>query len=309
VKRADRGRSPRTSLLAVVLALAAVLLVAGFGVSTVRDRHARTLVLEGDVDGLAIELSRARWIENQMDHGGAFPVPTSMMPDLPDHETHQRLTVDLSFFNRADAARRVDLDDFRLESDAGLDLVPRGGYAGDQVLSPGQVFLNALSFDYPLDHDAGELRLVWRPQGRELHMPIPPLPDHRHFEEVLGIEWPLRVAELQRVGRASKGLQLYAEKYGCAACHGQPENPGSQTIGPSLAGLAAEAARRIAGKSAEQYVYESLLSPDAHIAPTCGAEASPCTDPSAMPPYGDLLSREDMAHLVAYLLEREATSV
>lgn len=296
------------SRLAVAAALVAVLLVAGFSVATVLERHERTLVRSASVDGLDVRMVRARWIENQMDHGGAFPVPTSMMPDLPDHETHQRLTVDLEFFNRSRGQRRLELGDFRLETDGGLSLAARGGYAGDQVLPPRTGFLNALSFNYPLDHDAGELRLVWRPGGREVHMPLPPQPDHRHFEEVLGLDWPQTFGELRRIGRAGKGLQLYAEKYGCAACHGQPENPGSQTVGPSLAGLDATASQRIEGKSGAQYVYESILRPDDHIAPACGPEDRPCTAPSAMPPYGELLSREDMAHLVAYLLEREDTS-
>lgn len=302
----SRRETRSASTLPAALAALAALGVATLGGAMVLDRRERILVTSGTIDGLAVELLRARWIENQMDHGGsAFPMPSGMLPDLPDHETHQRLTVDLGFVNRSPRGRYLELRGFRLETDAGLDLPAAGGYAGDQELGPGQGFLNALSFDFPLDHDAGEIRLVWRDRGRELHMPIPPLPDHRHFEELLGREWPASFAALDRVGRPAKGLQLYAERYGCAACHGQPENPGSQTVGPALAGLSRRVGERPPGRAAAQHVYESLLRPNDHIAPACGPVGDPCEAPSAMPSYGDLLSREDMAHLVAYLLDEE----
>lgn len=292
------GAAPAVLLVLAVLALA----LAGFGGATVLERRERTLVTSGTVDGLAVSLGRARWIENQMDHGGTFGMPSVMMPDLPDHATHQRLTVDLELVNRSGEPRRIAAADFRLETDRGLVLPATGGYGAERALAPGHGVIDALSFDFPLDHDAAELRLVWRERGRQVHMPVPPLPDHWHLDTIVGFEWPESFAALGRVGRPAKGLQLYAEKYGCAACHGQPENPGTQTVGPTLAGFARSAAERLGGDPVEQFAYESLLRPNDHIAPECGPGGEPCATPSAMPAYGDLLTREDMAHLVAYLM-------
>jgi hypothetical protein len=54
--------------------------------------------------------------------------------------------------------------------------------------------------------------------------------------------------------------------------------------------------------TAPQYAYESLLFPGAFIASGCGGEA-PCAQPSLMPGYGEVLSPQEMADLISYLLE------
>ncbi|MDD2695367.1 MAG: cytochrome c [Anaerolineales bacterium] len=50
---------------------------------------------------------------------------------------------------------------------------------------------------------------------------------------------------------------------GCVTCHSL--EPGMNLVGPSLAGVAGLAASRQPGMSAEQYLRQSILDPDAYI--------------------------------------------
>ncbi len=103
-------------------------------------------------------------------------------------------------------------------------------------------------------------------------------------------------------GNPELGAVAY-QSYGCAACHGQPEEPGSANIGPWLGEIKNEGANRIEGYLAQDYIYESILDPNAFIAPDC--PNGPCNEPSLMP--GDFSFRmsnnpQDMADILAYLM-------
>lgn len=118
---------------------------------------------------------------------------------------------------------------------------------------------------------------------------------------VEAVEWPDSVEDLPE-GDAANGPQLYEVTLGCAACHGNPDEPGSNPVGPWLGNIANVAADRVAGQSAEQYIYESILNPNAFIAPEC-ANDQPCLEPSAMPAnFGDRMSLQEMADLIAYYM-------
>ena len=66
----------------------------------------------------------------------------------------------------------------------------------------------------------------------------------------------------------------------------------------------AVAATRVEGQTAEEYITESILDPNAHIAPDC--PTGPCPDPSVMPAtFGEQLSDEQLTNLVLYLLSLE----
>jgi nitric oxide reductase subunit C len=92
---------------------------------------------------------------------------------------------------------------------------------------------------------------------------------------------------------------------GCAACHSIA--PGVNIVGPTLAGIPAVAAARIASpdyrgtaKDAAGYIRESILDPNAHVltGPTYAAGGR-----SLMPSdYGQTLKPEQVDHIVAYLL-------
>jgi cytochrome c oxidase subunit 2 len=92
-------------------------------------------------------------------------------------------------------------------------------------------------------------------------------------------------------GDLAHGEQLFGE-LGCTACH---TLDGSTLVGPSLEGIGARAAGRKEGYSAEQYLAESMILPCEHV-----VEGFTCV----MPAFGNRLTEEDLAGLVAYLLEQ-----
>lgn len=97
----------------------------------------------------------------------------------------------------------------------------------------------------------------------------------------------------------AQGEQLYkqatigsASSPGCVTCHSL--EAGVTLVGPSHAGLGARAGSVVAGQSAEEYIRESILNPDAHV-------------PDGFSPgvmyqnYANELTEEQVDALVAYL--------
>ncbi len=79
----------------------------------------------------------------------------------------------------------------------------------------------------------------------------------------------------------------------CGLCHSlQPEQT---LVGPSLAGIAAEAGQMVSGQSAEEYLRNSIVDPDAFVVEGFQAGIMPSN-------YGSQLSEEQITDLVAYLL-------
>lgn len=93
------------------------------------------------------------------------------------------------------------------------------------------------------------------------------------------------------------GMAVYTAA-GCAGCHGQPGGAG--VIGPDLGGIATRGATTVAGLSAEEYIHQSIVDPNAHLVPEC--PAGPC-QPNLMPQtFGTSLSEAELNGLVQYLL-------
>jgi cytochrome c oxidase subunit 2 len=110
--------------------------------------------------------------------------------------------------------------------------------------------------------------------------------------------------EEQRSGAAgggeagADGASLFASQ-GCSGCHAFTPAGSDAQVGPSLDELPAAAER--AGKPLEEFVRESIVSPDAVVAEGY--------QPGVMPSnYGDTLSDEQLDALVAYLTEGEGRS-
>lgn len=80
---------------------------------------------------------------------------------------------------------------------------------------------------------------------------------------------------------------------GCTTCHSL--EAGKVIIGPSLAGIATDAETASAGKSAEEFLRESIIDPDAVI-----AEGFPAG--VMYQNYATDLSEEEINDIVAYLL-------
>ena len=87
------------------------------------------------------------------------------------------------------------------------------------------------------------------------------------------------------------GLQLF-KQFGCTACH-TIEGVSTSSVGPELTNIASAAGERRPGTSAEDYIKESLLKPEAFVV----EGFSPI-----MPSFESQLSPEELQALVDYLL-------
>lgn len=100
---------------------------------------------------------------------------------------------------------------------------------------------------------------------------------------------------------AAAGEELFSQtvigsQAGCKTCHSLDE--GVVIVGPSLAGIGTIAGSRVAGMSAEEYLKESILKPDAYLVEGFPAGTMPQV-------WEDELTSEQVDQLVAYMLTLE----
>jgi mono/diheme cytochrome c family protein len=94
--------------------------------------------------------------------------------------------------------------------------------------------------------------------------------------------------------------RLVFVNFGCVACH-TIEGISTGPLGPDLTHVATNAATRVEGMTAEEYIRQSILDPAAFISPDC--PTGPCADPTVMPlTFGDQLSDEQFENLLLFLL-------
>jgi len=115
-----------------------------------------------------------------------------------------------------------------------------------------------------------------------------------------GGEETSEVASSGPVGNPARGQKLYeqttigtASAPGCITCHSL--EPGVVVVGPSHAGVGTRAATYVEGMSAEEYLHESIVSPDAHV-------VEGFTPGVMYQNFGEELNEQEIADLVAYLL-------
>ena len=97
---------------------------------------------------------------------------------------------------------------------------------------------------------------------------------------------------------AAAGEDLFAEaiigsQAGCVTCHSL--EPDTVIVGPSMAGIAGRAGSTVSGLSAEEYLRQSILEPEAHLVDGFDSGLMPAA-------LADELSEEQVDNLVAYLL-------
>jgi mono/diheme cytochrome c family protein len=92
---------------------------------------------------------------------------------------------------------------------------------------------------------------------------------------------------------AAEGQKVF--KQNCASCHAITAD--TIIVGPSLAGITGQAATRVEGQSAEEYIQLSILRPDEYI-----VEGFSDLMPSN---FGTTLSGEQLDALLAYLMTLE----
>jgi len=283
-----------------VLLFGGAICLATIGWGLVIQAGRRIPVEEATIDGLYLHLEQARWILDQMDHGENFQKPSVMMPDMPEWG-RQRVTLELAFHNRSPESRVYDGSEFFLVPDLGDAVPPVGAQAGRARLAPGQTFNTAVHFDFDTTAPHGKLRVEWRRGGESVFFPVPEPAEHYHLRPRGGeVAFPPQARMVLPLGEPERGRRLFVGVYGCVACHGDPEVPGSNNVGPHLAGIGRAAGGRIEGKSAAQYVYESIIEPGAFIAPECKG-GLPCSEPTAMPEYASLMSLQDLADVLSYV--------
>jgi nitric oxide reductase subunit C len=80
---------------------------------------------------------------------------------------------------------------------------------------------------------------------------------------------------------------------GCITCHSL--EPGQVIVGPSMDGIGSRAGTTVAGMSAEDYLEESILDPDAYLVEGYPAGTMPQV-------WQDELTSEQVDQLIAYML-------
>jgi mono/diheme cytochrome c family protein len=95
----------------------------------------------------------------------------------------------------------------------------------------------------------------------------------------------------------TRGKDLFAQSVigteaGCSTCHSLDADV--VIVGPSLAGIGTRAATRVAGTSAEDYIKESIVNPDAYLVEGFPAGTMPQV-------WGEVLTESQLSDMVAYL--------
>ncbi|PTL80688.1 cytochrome c family protein [Vitiosangium sp. GDMCC 1.1324] len=255
---------------------------------------------EAELGGLRLRLERAVWMHEPTDHGDAASLPSSEGAPKPGQ---RRLSVTLTLFNPGRTPRDfAPRELFLAESSEGTVWAPTLEGSTAFTLRPAELLPVTLSFDVPPTPEA--LRLEWRRGVERALLFSTQRPQGAAPPRAPVARWPRLVEGLPQ-GDAVAGSALYRGRLACISCHGNPAEPDSPRLGPSLGDFARVGATRVAGQSAAQYAYESLLDPNAFIAPECSGQA-PCSRPSIMPLYGEVLSQQEMADLISYLVGSRA---
>ena len=121
------------------------------------------------------------------------------------------------------------------------------------------------------------------------------------IEVAVGDIFNLAINDAPVAAEADAGRSLYEEgtlgtNTGCRICHSL--DAGVVLVGPSFGGIATRAATRVPGLSAEEYLRQSILEPNAYV-----VDGFP--EGQMLQNFGELLTEEDIDNLVAFLLTLE----
>lgn len=288
--RIFRRRAP------AVIACGVALVAAAAGCVAIARQKAQAPVDEASLFGLRLFVDHAQWLHDQMDHGkGPFASPPAMTPDLPE-SGQQRFSVELTLVNVTAAPQTLRAEELVLRAPSG-DTFPARFEAPEITLGGHQALGVYARFDVSSAQRA--LELEWERRGERIRLLTTNPATHLNLPPPQPRAWP-KTARGLPAGDADEGAALFMGKLACFACHGDPGMPGTNTVAPALARIAELAAGRVPGVDAREYLYASLLEPNAFIAPECGPRR-PCATPSAMPAYGEVVSPQEMADLIEFL--------
>ncbi len=213
-------------------------------------------------------------IEVQMKHRSGVPLWTESRKEVPPSEVHLDTAVNPHLVVRLDGETVID----RVYVEHGGEAPAAYAY-GYFPVSAGKHHVTVLLTDRS---DQTEPVVVFDSdvvlQGRQI------LPVVIKDAQITGGD-PKRGKEIFFSNSIGSGV-------GCRLCHSI--KPNEVRVGPSLAGIATRAGTRIPGMSAEEYIRQSILHPDAYIVP--GFD-------NKMPTYiSENLSKQDLDDLVAFLM-------
>jgi cytochrome c oxidase subunit 2 len=93
--------------------------------------------------------------------------------------------------------------------------------------------------------------------------------------------------------------------YACQGCHVLDEQGWSGVTGPSMNGIGDRASRRVAGQTAEEYLYTSIYYPNAYVVP--GYQGVMPQFQPVDPDAPNYMPREDIIAIVAYMCTQTET--
>ncbi|MFL5442801.1 MAG: c-type cytochrome [Myxococcales bacterium] len=292
-----RGASTQRGRIGVAVPVALAAAASIGGIVSVAAARAQSSPLRAEADGLEVRVGRALWVGHEREASGRIPHPH--LPGMPEVD-FDRLAVTVVLRNRATSDRQFIWQHLVLRSRAIDSFAKTADNRGGVVVPPGHTVVFDATFDVQTSPEP--LTLWWQREptaGMRLLETRTPV----HPEPVPPREWPRLASDLPK-GHARSGERLFHGRLACVSCHGDPAAPGSAGSAPDLGAIGVEAPRRVPGRSASQYLYESILEPWAFDATRCDA-GPPCPPAAApMPFYGEVISLQDAADLIAYLLEQ-----
>jgi cytochrome c oxidase subunit II len=152
----------------------------------------------------------------------------------------------------------------------------------------------AMLFDTTVVSEADFEAWIFEKLEEQKTVPCPPEPDQEDPTQENPACEPEEVPAFEELpeGTAASGEGVFTAE-GCAACHSLD---GARLVGPSFQGLGARAEGRSAEESSEQYLIHSILRP-------CDSVVASFT--CVMPPiYGEQLTRQELADLIAFIMEQ-----
>jgi cytochrome c oxidase subunit II len=110
--------------------------------------------------------------------------------------------------------------------------------------------------------------------------------------------WLAQTADkTQAAGEAASGKQLF-QKQGCGSCHTLSGAQAVGRVGPNLDGIGSRAGTTVLGQSAEAYIREAIINPDAYILPGYSVGLMPKD-------FQQMMSSQELQTLVQYLLAQK----
>ena len=209
----------------------------------------------------------------QMTHHSGYavhdiPAPATLEPDL-DHPTRITLEVDGELvFNETYTATDNHIN--------------QGARIYEQIQLPiGRHHITIKMYDRPdesIEQVLLDKTVLLEPRQtlnisfRDVHIPDPVAGEHIYYETAAGVN------------------------AGCRICHSISKN--ETIIGPSFYGIADRASERVPGMTAEEYLYQSIVEPNAYVVPGY-------PEGQMIQNFGQILTEEQIQDLIAFLMTQK----